>query len=54
MLGADGTVIVSDPSRIGLLVRREREGLPLWNYLFALAILLAVAESFVGNVMLKH
>ncbi len=54
MTGAKNTRVVSDPDRLTMLVRREREGLPLWNQLFALAIVLAVAESFVGNVLLKH
>lgn len=54
MLGAAAVKVVRRPERLALFVRREREGLPLWNHLFALAILLAVAESFVANVMLKH
>jgi len=54
MVGARNARVVSDPDGLTMLVRREREGLPLWNHLFALAILLAVAESFVGNVLLKH
>lgn len=54
MLGAPSLKVVREPERLALLVRRERAGLPLWDHLFALAILLAVAESFVGNVVLKH
>ncbi|MCK4284189.1 MAG: hypothetical protein KAX44_07720, partial [Candidatus Brocadiae bacterium] len=54
VLGAPNSKVVPDPQRLASLVRREREGLPLWNHLFVLAILLAVAESFVGNAVLKH
>jgi hypothetical protein len=46
--------LVEDPARIDGIVRREREGLPLWDDLFALAVILAVMESFVGNVLLKY
>ncbi len=54
MLGARFAKVVRDPDELALVVRREREGLPLWDYLFALAIVVAVAESFVGNVWLRH
>jgi len=53
MLGAPAAKVVEGPERLALAVRREREGLPLWDYLFALAILLVLAESYVANVMLK-
>lgn len=54
MLGAPAVRIVDDPGDITAVVRREREGLPLWDYLFALAIAIALVESLVGNVLLKH
>jgi hypothetical protein len=44
---------VEGPDRLLLVVRREREGLPLWNYLFGLALALAVVETFIANVMLR-
>jgi hypothetical protein len=53
MLGTPAAKVVEGPERLALVVRREREGLPLWDYLFALAILLALGESYVANVMLK-
>jgi hypothetical protein len=46
--------VVRDPGEVRLAVRRERRGTPLWNFFFALAILLAMVESYVGNAMLKH
>ena len=54
MLGVPGVRIVEDPGEIATVVRREREGLPLWDYLFAVAIAIAVAESLVANVLLRH
>jgi hypothetical protein len=54
MFGRTVARVVEDPGRIEGVVRREREGLPLWDYLFAFAVILAVAESFVGNVLLKN
>jgi hypothetical protein len=54
MFGAGACRFVPDPVGLAGLVRREREGLPLWDYLFALALAFAVVESFVGNVALKH
>ena len=45
---------MSEPMRLRRRVRREREGLPLWDYLLPATIFLAVCESFVGNVVLKH
>ncbi len=36
------------------VLRREREGFPLWNYLFAAGLVLLVVESWVANVWLKH
>jgi len=54
LLGAEHARTVDDVEDVALVVERERQGLPLWNYLFALAILVAVAESYVGNAWLKH
>lgn len=54
MLAGAACRVVLDPDALASIVRREREGLPLWDYLFALALAFAVAESFVGNVALKH
>ncbi len=54
LLGAASCQVVTRTDDLGAIVLREREGLPLWNYLFALAVVLAVVESYVGNVMLKH
>jgi hypothetical protein len=53
MLGAPVAKVVEGPDRLLLVVRREREGLPLWNYLFGLALALAVVETFIANVMLR-
>jgi hypothetical protein len=54
MLGGASVKVVQGPERLALIVRREREGLPLWDYLFALAVALAVAETFVANVLLRE
>jgi len=54
MLGGAVCRLVRDPGGIARLVRREREGLPLWDYLFAVALAFAVVETFVANVALKH
>ncbi len=54
MLGARQVQVVRDADRLRQLVRRQRHGLPLWNYLFALAIALAVAESYVGNKLIER
>ncbi len=54
MLGAGFAKVVRDPEQLALVVRRERRGLPLWDYLFAMAIVLAVTESYVGHAWLKH
>ncbi|MFW6189249.1 MAG: BatA domain-containing protein [Planctomycetota bacterium] len=45
---------VEDPEGLAEDLRRRREGLPLWNYLFAAALALAVLECWVGNVWLKR
>jgi hypothetical protein len=54
MLGAAVLRVVTDTDELGSIVLREREGLPLWNYLFAAAIVFAVIESYVGNALLRH
>jgi hypothetical protein len=54
MFGKSVAHIVEDPAGIAGVVRREREGLPLWDDLFALAVILVVMESIVGNVLLKY
>jgi hypothetical protein len=54
MFGAGVCRTVRDPRALAGLVRREREGLPLWDYLFALALAFAVVEGFLGNVALRH
>jgi len=54
MLGAGVRRFVPEPVGLAGLMQREREGLPLWNYLFALAMAFAVVEGFIGNVALKH
>ncbi|MBS3764328.1 MAG: hypothetical protein KGZ25_13605, partial [Planctomycetes bacterium] len=46
--------IVEDPEKLGQIVRRAREGLPLWDYFLLAALLLALATSYLGNVVLKH
>ena len=53
-LGAQSVVVVRDLERLGREVRRERAGLPLWDHLFALAVVLAVAECYMANVVLKQ
>lgn len=54
LLGAPRALMVRKLDRLGSLARRRREGLPLWDYLLMAAIVLAVVESFIGNVMLKR
>jgi hypothetical protein len=54
LLGAASVRVIADAEHAGALAHRERTGLPLWNYAFALALALAVVESYVGNVVLKH
>ena len=54
ILPVENLVLVRDPTEIALIVRREREGLPLWDYLLALTLVVAVVETYVANVMLKH
>lgn len=53
-LGLNKCVIVKEPDKLAAAVRLERHGLPLWDYLLALALAIAVVEIFVGNVWLKH
>ena len=53
-LGLRNVVPVARPEKIAEVVRTEREGLPLWDYLLAATLLLAVLETFVGNVFVKH
>jgi hypothetical protein len=53
-IGAAHAKVVADLAKLEAVIRRERDGLPLWDDLFALAMALAVAEVFVGNVLLKH
>jgi hypothetical protein len=38
--------------KLGGIAVRRREGLPLWDYLLALAVLVAVVEGFIGNRLL--
>ena len=54
MVGAGKINIVAEPQKLAAAARRAREGLPLWDYLLLATLLLAVAESLVGNVLLKH
>jgi len=54
MLNIKNLRLVAGPDRLAQLVRRERQGLPLWDYLLLATIALAVCESFVANVFLKH
>jgi len=54
MLALPNLKFIHEPEGLARAVRREREGLPLWDYLLLATILLAVCESFVGNVVLKH
>lgn len=41
--------VVARAEDVAGAIRVEREGLPLWDYLFAAAIALAVLESFIAN-----
>ncbi len=54
LLGAPEVRVVHDPDEIGAIAGRERSGLPLWDYLFLSALILAVVESYLGNVLLRH
>lgn len=53
-LGIENLIIVQEAERLSEIVRREREGLPLWDYLLMLCIGIAVAETYISNVLLKH
>lgn len=53
-LGLNKCIIIKEPDKLAAAVRLERHGLPLWDYLLALALIVAVVEIFVGNVWLKH
>jgi len=53
-LGVDDLTIVRDAEELRAVVRRAREGLPLWDFLLLLTIVAAVCETYVSNVMLKH
>lgn len=52
-LGVDNLLIVGGPDELGEIVTREREGLPLWDYLLLATIAIAVLETFISNVLLK-
>jgi hypothetical protein len=54
MLGAARVHVLRRPGELAQFVRRTREGLPLWDYLFALALLAALAEGVAGNLVLKR
>jgi len=54
LFGEATVKVVTEPDQVGTLARRERTGVPLWDQLFALALIVAVMESYVGNVLLKH
>ncbi len=53
-LGTPDVVAVRNPDELRAIVQRAREGLPLWDFLLALAIIVAACESYVANVALKH
>jgi hypothetical protein len=53
-LGAAAVRVVAEPARLDAVVRRDREGLPLWDYLFALAIAAALVETYVANVLVVN
>ncbi|KPK65297.1 MAG: hypothetical protein AMK73_03330 [Planctomycetes bacterium SM23_32] len=53
LLGAAAVKVVDNPARLAQVVRREREGLPLWDHLFVLAVALALLETYVANVALE-
>lgn len=46
-------VVVENPEGLNKSITRQREGLPLWNYLLVLAIALALFETFIANIWLK-
>jgi hypothetical protein len=52
-LGPERTTVVADVDMLPDLARRRRSGLPLWNYLLALALAVAVVETWLANVVLK-
>lgn len=54
LLPSTDSYIVSDARQVTAAVRRMREGLPLWNWLFAAAMLVAVVETWIANVLLRH
>jgi hypothetical protein len=51
---SDDLVVVQDPEQLGESIARQREGLPLWNYLLLVAIALALFETFIANRWLKQ
>jgi len=53
-LKTETLTIVQEAEQLGKVVSREREGLPLWDYLLMITIIVAVAESYVANVKLKQ
>ena len=54
MLKAKNVHVVKDPERIAELVKIQRQGLPVWDYLLMATVAIALCESFVANVWLKH
>jgi hypothetical protein len=54
LLDLDNLKVVAGPERLAAVVARERQGLPLWDYLLLVTIMAAVVETFVANVVLKH
>ena len=54
LVGLKNVTVVDDADRLEAIVRRERQGLPLWDYLLLATIIVAVCESLVANVHLKH
>lgn len=54
LLTVKDLTFVREPESLAQIVRRRREGLPLWDYLLLATIILAVGESFVANVLLKR
>jgi hypothetical protein len=53
-LGPERTTLVRELNGLASLAERRRRGLPLWNYLLALALAVAVVETYLANVVLKR
>ena len=45
--------LINEPDRVGRIVTQNRQGIPLWNFLFAAAIALALLELYLANIHVR-